>query len=243
VFHILNDRVINFIDNCIFFDQDIDFLVICNDKSKEMQLNELLPSHVKTLYRDNKGFDFGGWSDGLLLNNLYKKYQKFVFINSSVIGPFLPPNFKGRWTDCYLDNLKHNVKLFGSTINCIHDALIDAHVQSYVFALEIPALEYLIECGIFTNTVYQNNLIDVVMKQEIGMSRKIIEKGWNIGSLMNIYKDIDFRFIDKSPHEYNIQFYGDLMYNQYRNILWKDDEVIFIKGNRINIELEPSIST
>lgn len=235
VFHILNDRVINFIDNCIFLDQDTDFLVICNDKSKELQVNDLLPTYVKTLYRDNNGFDFGGWSDALLLNNLYQKYKKFVFINSSVIGPFLPPNFKGRWTDCYLDNLKDNVKLVGSTINCICDALIDTHVQSYVFAMEINTLEYLIQCGIFTNTVYENNLMDVVIKQEIGMSRKIIEKGWNIGSLMNHYKDVDFTFIKKSPQEYDIQFYDDVMYSKYRNILWKDDEVIFIKGNRISI--------
>lgn len=85
------------------------------------------------LFRDNLGYDFGGWSEALFKDNLHEKYENYIFVNSSVVGPFLKPDFKGRWTDIYINGLKDNVKLFGSTINTIKDPLNWAHVQSYIF--------------------------------------------------------------------------------------------------------------
>ena len=38
------------------------------------------------------------------------------------------------------------------------------------------------------------------------MSRKIIENGWNIGSLLTMYDTVDFTFKNKKPEEYNIRF-------------------------------------
>ena len=68
------------------------------------------------------------------------------------------------------------------------------------------------------------------------MSRKIIENNWNIGSLMTYYENIDFTFHNKKPQEYGIIFFDDVMYQKYRNNLWSEYELIFIKGNR-NINL------
>jgi hypothetical protein len=68
------------------------------------------------------------------------------------------------------------------------------------------------------------------------MSRKVIEKGWNIGSLLPLYRGVDFTFRGKGPEEYGIEFLDDVMYERYRNKLWRDEELIFIKGNRINIQ-------
>jgi hypothetical protein len=71
VFHIFNKRVEHFIKNCIFKDKNIDFLLISNDKDHVFDV----PFYVNTMIRDNIGYDFGGWSDALLTNNLYKKTQ------------------------------------------------------------------------------------------------------------------------------------------------------------------------
>ena len=60
-----------------------------------------------------------------------------------------------------------------------------------------------------------------------------MKNNWNIGSLLSIYKDIDFR-----NHEYinNITLTGDLMYPKYLiNKIWTLEELVFIKGNRFNI--------
>lgn len=67
------------------------------------------------------------------------------------------------------------------------------------------------------------------------MSRKVIENNWNIGSLLTYYKDVDFTFKYKKPSEYNIGFLNDIMYPQFKNKLWTIHELVFIKGNRINI--------
>ena len=113
VFHEYNSRVQAFIHNCIFEDDNVDFLIICNNK--KVNLPQL--DYVKIIKRDNIGYDFGGWSEGILTDNLYKNYDNFIFVNSSVLGPYLPCYFKGKWTDVYLQGLTENVKLYGSTIN------------------------------------------------------------------------------------------------------------------------------
>ena len=229
VFHQVNDRVKQFIEKAIFQDPNVDFVIISNDKSNKFDA----PDYVKKIFRDNVGYDFGGWSEALLTDDLYKKYDNFIFVNSSVIGPFLPPDFKGRWTDIYLNGLTDTVKLFGSSINTLMQPNTLAHIQSYIFSMNKETLEYLIQCGIFSNTDIATSYTTAVVNKEIGMSRKIIEKGWNIGSLMKYYEGIDFTFKTKQPSDYGKPFLGDIMYGHFRGNLWKDDELVFIKGNRM----------
>ena len=231
VFHIFNDNVKHFIKHCTFKDENVDFIIISNDKSNTFEV----PDYVKTVMRDNIGYDFGGWSDALLTHNVYENYDNFIFVNSSVIGPFLPSYYNGKWTDIYINGLKNNVKLFGSTINTLGNPLHLSHVQSYIFSMDKNTLQYLIHCGIFSITNYTSTLHETIWLKEVLMSRKIIENNWNIGSLLQYYKDIDFTFSTKKPEEYNIIFLDDVMYPYYVNTLWNTIELVFIKGNRINI--------
>ena len=153
VFHQLNDRVENFF-KAIFKDDDVHFLIVCNSQSIKLSL----PDYIKVLYRENIGYDFGGWSVGVLTNDLYKQYDNFIFVNSSVIGPFVPNYYKEKWTNIYINGLQNGVKLFGSTINCCFsvygpkmiDPVNESHVQSYIFSMDREALDYLIENDIFT---------------------------------------------------------------------------------------------
>jgi hypothetical protein len=233
VFHIYNDRVKHFLKNCIFNDNNTDFIIISNNKDNKFEA----PDNAKLLFRDNIGHDFGGWSDALLTGNLYKEYDKFIFVNSTVSGPFLTSYFKGRWTDIYINGLQDNIKLFGSTINTINKPLTLSHVQSYIFSMDKTTLEYLIECEIFSMTNYAKTHNDAIKNKEILMSRKIIENKWNIGSLLSHYKNVDFTFTDKKPDDYKVQFLGDIMYSKFRNSLWNERDLVFIKGNRVSIPL------
>jgi hypothetical protein len=238
VYHIFNNRVKTFIKKCIFNDNNIDFIIISNTKNQNN--NNILNAisrrkNVKMLFRDNLGYDFGGWSEALFKDNLYEKYENFIFVNSSVVGPFLKPDFKGRWTDIYINGLKDNVKLFGSTINTIKDPSNWAHVQSYIFSMDKTTLKYLIDCSIFSTTNYARTFNSAIFEKEVLMSRKIIENNWNIGSLMKYYENVDFTFRDKKPNDYNIIFLDDVMYPHSRNIMWNEHEIIFIKGNRFGM--------
>ena len=39
----------------------------------------------------------------------------------------------------------------------------------------------------------------------------------------------------KKPSEYNIRFLDDIMYPNFKNKIWNIYELVFIKGNRVNI--------
>lgn len=234
VFHQYNTRVEYFINNAIFKDNDIDFSIVCNNKN----LTFYHPDYVDVFYRDNKGMDFGAWGEYILKDNKYKNYDNFIFVNSSVIGPYLKNKIK--WTDIYLNGLEGNVKLFGSTINCI-DNPYQAHVQSYIFSMNIKTLNFLIDCNIFS-LEYEKTKIEVVFNKEVLMSRKIIDNGWNIGCLLNHYKNIDFTFNQKKPENFRFHFFkNDLMNESFYNVFWKEYDLIFIKGNRIKFLKYPSI--
>ena len=230
VFHIYNKRVEHFINNGIFYDENIDFIVISNDKNNNFEV----PHFVKKMFRDNVGYDFGGWSEALLTNNLYQNYDNFIFLNSSVIGPYIASYFTGKWTDIYLSGLKNNVKLFGSTIN-LNNCQTSAHVQTYIFAMDKITLQYLINCEIFSITNYAKNFKEAIDNKEILMSVKIIQNGWNIGSLLECFKDVDFTFTKKSFAECNLTVLDDPMYSYYRGAVWNETQLVFVKGNRVQI--------
>jgi hypothetical protein len=227
VFHEWNSRVEHFINHALFQKDNVDFMIICNDPSIKFKA----PSYIRVLYRSNIGYDFGGWSDALLTNDLYKEYDSFIFCNSSIIGPFLPSEYQGTWVDIYLAGLSDTVRVFGSSINTIECPKDRSHVQTYMFAVRRDTLDYLIESEIFTMNHYAKTVQEAI-DIEILLSRKVIEKGWNIGSLVPYYKGIDFTFRNKSPQEYGIRFHNDLLYSYHYNILWNEYDLVFIKGNR-----------
>ena len=234
VFNEYNNRVEHFFSNAIFNDKNVDFIIIINDLNLKLQYN-IFPSNVKFFIRENIGYDFGGWSDALLTNNLYKNYKYFIFVNSSVVGPFLSNDYVGNWTDIYINGLQeNNIKLFGSTINTLNNPRDASHVQSCIFSMDIITLEYLIKCQIFSMTKYCDSYIDSVWLKEVQMSRKIIANNWNIGSLMTYYKNVDFTFSNKKVSDYNIEFIEDIYGYNKNNYLqyWKPEELVFIKGNR-----------
>jgi len=227
VFHQYNKRVQHFIDNAIFEDVNTDFLVVINNI--DFKLN--VPSYVKVFNRENIGFDFGGWSEGILTNELYKNYTHFIFANSSIIGPYLPSDYTGRWTDIFINGLTDSIKLFGPTINTCRDPLRKAHVQSYLFSMNLETLEYLISKDIFSLRVYPTNMYEAVWHREVPMSLVLLQNGWNIGSLMKHYDGIDFTFKTQNP---NIEYLDDIMCPSEIG-LDKFHEFVFIKGNRFGM--------
>ena len=231
VFHEYNDLVKKFIDKAIFRDDNIDFMIICNNLTFKI---DNLPDYVIYKNRENVGFDFGGWSYGLLINDFYKNYDNYICINSSIIGPFLPDNFSGKWTDFYINGLKDNVKLFGSTIN----KDFHPHVQTFIFSLNTETLEYLIRWQIFSLTNHYKTLWDTVINKEVFMSNLIIRNKWNIGCLIPYYKNTDFvKLIENNEIKDNminghLDSKSDIMYNEFYKKYWTETDIIFFKGNR-----------
>jgi hypothetical protein len=235
-----------FIKKGCFNHPDYKFIIISNNKNTNLKV----PSFVELIKRENRGLDFGAWEEVLLTNNLYKGYDYFIFINNSCVGPFVPSYHKGYWCDIFNDNITGDIKLFGTTINPIHIPAQQAHVQSWCFNTDRTGLDILIKAAIFSST--SNWVVEGLVKpshhgesfskgkiiqKEIKMSREIIDAGWNIGCLLDYYKGIDFRFKEKRPEEYDIDWNigrdGDLAWrNHYMGMNMHPYEVIFIKSNR-----------
>ena len=228
VFHKFNDRVKHFIKHAIFDALNVNFVIMCNDPT--FDIKSKVPPGVKTFNRENKGYDFGGWSDLLLKHRLAfePSYDTYLFVNSSVIGPFTGEHADEQWTDIFRKGLNEDVKLFGVTINCCQKPLTFAHVQSYLFAMSKQTVHDLIKDDLFSEK-YVNTFLEAIWDKEVRMSRLIIERGGNIGSTHRYYGGVDFRFKYKMPQDYNIDFLGDIMYPNHQNKLWTSDELVFIK--------------
>jgi len=223
VFHQITPMV-KYFDNLTFKKDGYDFIYIVNNKSiSKDDLSKLNLVNVSNLYqRDNIGYDFGGWSDVIIDNGLDKQYDRFIFVNSSVYGPFVDNDLDVRnWCDIMLEGLTEEVKLYGSTVN----GAFNFHVQSFAFCMYVDTLRYLIEKGIFRKGLNYKKIWDVIVNHELKMSQVILDKGWTIGSMCGTTKNVDFRKANKKK-------YCDIQYKRYLHNLLKPKEVMFIKGNR-----------
>ncbi len=230
VFHKENEFVRAFLDHGVFVHPAVDFVVVCNDPS----LTLAVPPSVTYLTRENRGWDFGGWSHGLLTEDRYKSYDAFICINSTAFGPFLPRWCTKTWVEVFVDELRDGVHLVGPTINCIHNPKYAAHVQSYCFAMTRPALDLLIEKGLFSLTSFAKDKLDAVNSYEIRMSREILAKGWNIAALVYYPRTIDWTFSTKSPQDCApTVFLGDIAFPGYfYHQTIHPYECVFMKANR-----------
>lgn len=159
----------------------VDFVFVVNGES-----TATFPSadNVLVIRRENTCYDFGSW--GIGLQNLEQKlhtYKYFVFLNSSVRGPFLPIYFpqEQHWTSIFTNLITKQEKLVGLAINCpdgVGRTFI--HVQSMLFATDWQTLQLLRADGIFhCSTTYQQ-----AMRVEGDMSKLVLDKGYNLGSVL-----------------------------------------------------------
>lgn len=89
-----------------------DFVFIINGPHT---IGHLIPSapHIGLIERHNTCYDLGAYDEVLKIEDgrLKKSYNKFIFINASVRGPFLPKWSNQCWTDAYLDRITDKVKV------------------------------------------------------------------------------------------------------------------------------------
>jgi len=219
VLHELNRNVEFFIKHGIISRPDTDYFIVIN--SKIVQIN----SDVATVInRDNIGHDFGGWSHCLFLDKegmfIYDYYDYFIFINSTVRGPFLPEWSNENWIDVFILKINSYDKLVGTSIG-FYKGL--THVQSMMFCTDRVGIDILVKGGIFSAIPKHLEKTDVVLLKEIGMSTKILEAGYNIACMLTSFKGIDFR-VYKQIKDLNV-FAND----NYFGIEVHPYEVIFIK--------------
>jgi len=213
-----------FIRTAVYDSDNIDYYFILqqinNEHFDEKKL-PLLPPNAHYIQHENKCYDIGtiGW----FLSKNYidrTKYKYFIFINSSVRGPFIVSYYlDSRWYTIFTNRLNDHIKLVGCTINCE----VNPHVQSYFWALDFKGLDLLLKEG--TVFACHENMGQTIYRGEIGASRIILKSGFGIDSLMKKYENMDFR-LEKNKNCNNIK---NPTYAGVDGISLDPFEVVFVK--------------
>eukprot|EP00026_Physarum_polycephalum_P013102 Phypoly_transcript_13472.p1 GENE.Phypoly_transcript_13472~~Phypoly_transcript_13472.p1 ORF type:complete len:337 (+),score=31.49 Phypoly_transcript_13472:29-1039(+) len=219
---------------------NLDIAIIINGNHTQK-----IPDHknIKVYRRENNKphcGDFGAWEflfEILVKEKKLKRYKRIMFINDTVRGPFINPNFlvmfsqDFHFTDLFSAAITEDTRYIGSYIHCGNldpVAVVGfSHVQTMSFMLDDVALELsrpLMTC-------YESHS-DTITYGEIGLSKNLIKNNINIGTMMYAYKGIDFRCNDQLRHRCN-----DLKYavfpDNYFEISVNPMEVVFIKATPV----------
>ena len=209
-----------FIENGVYISNLVTFIIVI--KGDILSVNIPKFKNVIVQKTSNEGYDFGGWSDGLKLVNL-DNYDRFIFLNDTVRGPYLPSYLnKKDWVKYFTRFLNSKIKLTGSTINCTKSIKIkNDHIQSMSFATDKIGLNLLIKNNIFNKKlcqdIFNQSKWNFITQFEVRMSEVIMNEGYDIKSL---------QFFEQK---------GDIQYiNNYKGTTVNPLEIMFIKTNRIN---------
>ncbi|MCJ1341708.1 hypothetical protein MMC09_007005 [Bachmanniomyces sp. S44760] len=217
-----------------------DFLIILNG---DTTVQEKIPvkTNIKVIARENKCFDLGThaevFKDKKL--NLVNKYKRFILMNSSIRGPFLPYWSKGCWTDLYLNKLTDVVKvrnlithwvskdvipnpfqLVGMTVNCYAKP---KHVQSMLWAVDKVGLSIIMNSLAGIDHCFET--LKAAVGAEKGTTSEIINAGYKIDVMQSSFQG--------EADGLNSCGSGDIWFDDgYFNTMMHPYETIFVKANR-----------
>jgi hypothetical protein len=156
-------------------------------KATETQKN------VEIIHAENRQIDL--FAHAQQISRYIDQKEFFVLLNCGARGPYYsfkrnPPTPNLLWLIRFISPLKGDVKMAGTTISC--EAA--PHVQSYAMSVDAVGAKILIDLwqtvSSDTNSASKRRQIAMF---EVGASRAILSKGYNIASLDSRYAGRDFR--------------------------------------------------
>jgi hypothetical protein len=244
VVYIFSDTDPEYINNLYFFarfgmseEDGCDYvIVIQDDEEKATPPLPTLPKNARYVHHTNKCYDWGsiGWVfDNRLVDP--DNYTYFIFMNSSVRGPFVPPHLRNlvRWQDLLIEKLNDKIALVGPTISCegspyqgnvAGEWRSNPHVQSYVLATDKRGIAiWMADKNVFE---CWTSMWDVIWHGELGSSLAVLNAGYGLDSFMMRYQGIDWTDsknwgCNKQANPYGEHYYDGISLNPF--------EVMFVK--------------
>ena len=190
-----------FSKEAISYSKNIDYIIVVNGFVCNVDLPKL--PNLKVIQRENKGFDFAGHKAALdSLDG--KHYDYYFFMNSSILGPFLPDNHPRNmhWSEIFTRKLTDKVKLVGTCIFCIpepHEVHVGPIVEGFFYLTDQIGLDLLLKReSIFSN---YTSKADSVHFGEFGISKCILENGYNFDCMLKKCEGVNW--LDKSNWSFN----------------------------------------
>ncbi len=254
-----------FIETAVREGDGVDYYFILQQMDNKTVNETTLPVLPKTnahyIQHENKCFDFGTvgwflneytygnpWIDKKFKNKKSKnqklslqQYKYFIFMNSSIRGPFFTPYFiqlaldlnkNYYWYSIFTRRLDDKVKLVGCTISCE----TVPHVQTYLAATDFAGLSILLKPGKHGATAdgifacYPTK-DDVSINSELPASNRILESGYMIDSLMTKYQKVNFSEPQNRNCNSNKNPYKD---KELEGTSLEPFEVVFVKFNDLD---------
>lgn len=226
-----------FRNNFIF---DVDFYLIVNsdDIDKDKQEIEKKFSfairkfeNLKVLYRRNTGYDYGGYIHGCnFLSEISKRYDYYIFLNDSCIGPFINPHVltETNWVNYLIRRFESDEKIgiIGSTLNLNgYSSEIAPHVQGYMFMLSDKSYSQIRNSTDILSTE-RTEKQKIITEQEVGLSTFLLSEDYKISSLIH---ELSLVSKEKIPVFYR----GDCLWRRSENLgrVLNPTELIFCKSN------------
>lgn len=213
-----------------------DYFIVIQDSNEETLELPILPKNAHYLRHPNKCYDWGtiGWAIESGQVDL-EKYTYFIFMNSSVRGPFIPPHLRNftSWQELLINKLNDKVALVGPTISCEGSPYqgnvkgewrANPHVQSYVLATDRRGIEiWKADKNVFG---CWDSMWDVIWHGELGSSLAILNAGYTLDSFMMRYQGVDWQdtrnwACNKKANPYGEHYYDGISLNPF--------EVLFVK--------------
>jgi lipopolysaccharide biosynthesis protein len=180
------------------------FTVIVVSNSRKLLAEEvtaLLPYCARVIHRDNTGYDFGAWRDGLSALPAGLKLQQLILANDSVFGPLqdlgaaiarCDPAVADVWgmTDCYQFRY---------------------HLQSYFLLFHERALRSKPFAKFWKNFRYTSNKSVVIGMYEVGMSQALLKGGLRLRALTPYQQLVDEVVLGKLDAEPEDEYFERLL--------------------------------
>ena len=150
------------------------------------------PHHsIEILEREDKCYDMESMRTFLRLTDT-SSWDHFLYINCGMVGPKWDADRYDHWTDVLTERLNDRVKLMGITINMS----FHPHVQSFALAADRTGIDIIKEsdavydCGVYNDqSMNEEQRWKIIDSYEIGMSRQVLDAGYEIGSLIGSLGD------------------------------------------------------
>ena len=154
-----------------------------------------------------------------------------------------------KWTDIFIELFSNesneSIKIVGTSINIYESDVLDdniltqiydkpgpfTHIQSMFFCLNKSYYEFLYNNKFFDDDLNNKKIYYIVAYKEIGLSQIALKNGWNINSILPLYKDLNYLEITNDINP--TSDHGDPYYkNGYFNSTINKYDVIFFKSYR-----------
>lgn len=236
-------------DNLAFFlsvgyRPDVDFFILL---ASECSLTLPKRENITEVPVRNHNHDYGGYGQLVRARPGILDYETLIFVNCSVRGPFMPLGHQASWASLFSDRLADSTHLVGTSISIPASTNMHprryvelrgeqpsyAHVQTTSYALTGHALRHLAGSGFF-GIEEPLSKTDLIALYEIGLSREILNAGWNMACFLDGYAGIDFRAEVIDPNFTSSG--GDPVFDgAYFGRTVHPKEIVFFKSSRFGL--------